>query len=110
MEDPKTALRALRCQERPKYKSARVKTLLPEIDACLAAGFSYVEVAHRLSDSGVEISGRHLATIVKRVRKSEGRPSPATAADPIGRSRDYLKQQESKRLQHDPLRNGKDLI
>lgn len=73
------SLRDLVAQQKPKKsKVKQVEALLPEIEECFDLGFTYAQVAEKLRDSGLEVSGPHLSVLVTRARRSARQTDPVS--------------------------------
>lgn len=118
MGDLRAALRQLATKEKPKFKTAQVRSLLPDIEACLKNGFTYRQIAKQLSANGFEITGEHLSVVVSRLRKQGARadggstdsPPIAASDNPLQRLADRRKEDEEKRFKYDPTEKRDDLI
>jgi len=72
-------LRKLAADDQNKSKTARVREVIDEIEAALAAGVSRQKVLDALAADGLVMSMRTFDTILKRIRQSRG-GKPARAS------------------------------
>ncbi len=72
-------LRKLAADDQNKSKTARVREVIDEIEAALAAGVSRQKVLDALAADGLVMSMRTFDTILKRIRQTRGgKPARAT--------------------------------
>ncbi|WP_206753086.1 hypothetical protein, partial [Paraburkholderia madseniana] len=82
-----SALRRLASTSPKRSKASHLKTLLPDIEAALAARVPAVEILNTLREQGLDISLRTFHGTLYRLRKTastpgSGRKSGAAAARP----------------------------
>ncbi len=74
-------LRALAADDQNRSKTARVREVIDEIEAALAAGVSRQKVLDALAADGLVMTLRTFDTILKRIRQTRGgKPARATTS------------------------------
>lgn len=79
-------LRALASDDKKRSKAARLRDVIDDVEAALAAGVPRASVVEELTKHGLEITLATFETTLKRIRQKRGKPSitAASAASPPG--------------------------
>lgn len=81
-------LRALASDDKKRTKAARLRDVIDDVEAALAAGVSRAAVVEELKASGLELTMQTFETMLRRIRAKRGKgahvhqPSVPTAAVP----------------------------
>lgn len=73
-------LRALAADDRKRSKAARLRDVIDDVEATLAAGVSRADVVTELAALGLDMSLATFETTLKRIRQKRGKASPSRAA------------------------------
>ncbi|WP_081082382.1 hypothetical protein [Burkholderia diffusa] len=72
-------LRALASDDKKRSKAARLRDVIDDVEATLAAGVSRSDVVEELAKHGLEMTLTTFETTLRRIRQKRGRPSIAQA-------------------------------
>ena len=67
-------LRALASDDKKRSKAARLRDVIDEVEATLAAGISRAKVIEELANNGLEMTLATFETTLKRLRQKRGKP------------------------------------
>lgn len=68
-------LRSLASDDKKRSKAARLRDVIDDVEAALAAGVPRATVIEELKNHGLEMSLASFETALKRIRKKRGKPS-----------------------------------
>lgn len=79
-------LRALASDDKKRSKAARLRDVIDDVEAALAAGVPRASVVEELMNHGLEMTLATFETTLKRIRQKRGKPSitAAKSASPPG--------------------------
>lgn len=79
-------LRALASDDKKRSKAARLRDVIDDVEAALAAGVPRAAVVEELAKHGLEMTLVTFETTLKRIRQKRGKPSitAAKSANPPG--------------------------
>ncbi len=87
-------LRKLAANDQNRSKTARVREVIDEIEAALAAGVSRQKVLDALAEDGLVMSMRTFETTLKRIRRAGG-GKPARATTPRAQEKSSVMEADS---------------
>lgn len=76
-------LRALASDDKKRTKAARLRDVIDDVEAALAAGVSRAAVVEELKANGLELTMQTFETMLRRIRAKRGKgvhPSPGPSA------------------------------
>lgn len=84
-------LRALASDDKKRTKAARLRDVIDDVEAALAAGVSRAAVVEELKANGLELTLRTFETMLRRIRAKRGKgvaqsPGPAAAVPAVAAS------------------------
>lgn len=79
-------LRALASDDKKRSKAARLRDVIDEVEAALAAGVPQAAVVEELTNQGLEMTLSSFKTMLRRIRQKRGKASitAAKSLSPLG--------------------------
>lgn len=78
-------LRALACDDKKRSKAARLRDVIDDVEAALAAGVPRTSVVAELAAQGLQMSLATFETTLKRIRQKRGKPQITPVIPSLGK-------------------------